>query len=205
MKGSVARRVADYIDGLPPRSFVTVRDVEGPRGGVETSFSRLAAAGVIERIRKGLYWKGMPTPIGMSRPRIEEVALELGGPGSGPAGVAAAHWLGLTTQVPSTFLTAVPKRVPEQWGCVKFSQRPVSRLLNGLTPSEVAVLEVLHSGPAVIEVDWRRVGDVVADLEQKEEIRSALIDTQVADEPDRAARARWSELRQLHPRLKTAA
>ena len=83
-------------------------DVGGSRSGVESAFSRLSAAGDVLRVRKGLYWKGTTTPLGMSPPRIDEIALELGGRGSGPAGVAAANWLGLTAQVPATFLAAVP-------------------------------------------------------------------------------------------------
>ena len=64
------------------------------------------------------------------------MALALGGPGSGPAGVAAAYWLGLTSQVPSTYLAAVPTRVPTPWPGVRFTQRPIGRLLHTLTPSE---------------------------------------------------------------------
>ena len=91
----MAERVANHVAALPQRLFVAVRDVDGSRSAVESAFSRLAAAGDILRVRKGLYWKGATTALGMSPPRVEEVALKLGGPGSGPAGVAAAHWLGL--------------------------------------------------------------------------------------------------------------
>ena len=59
--------------------------------------------------------------------------MAIGGRGSGPAGVAAAHWLALTSQVPSTYLTAVPRRVPKPWGRVRFTQRPVERLVRALT------------------------------------------------------------------------
>lgn len=111
MKASTSQKITDQIAALPGGSFVRVRGIEGPRTAVESAFSRLAATGTITRVRKGLYWKGTLTAMGMSSPRIEEVALELGGPGSGPSGVAAAHWLGLTSQVPATYLTSVPRRV----------------------------------------------------------------------------------------------
>ena len=52
--------------------------------------TRLAAKGELWRVRKGLYWKGTPTPFGMSRPRTEEVALQLGGSGSGPLRAAVS-------------------------------------------------------------------------------------------------------------------
>ena len=195
MTVSIAQRVAEHVAALPERSFVAVRDVDGPRGAVESAFSRLAAAGRVSRVRKGLYWKGAMTASGMSPPRVEEVALRLGGPGSGPAGVAAAHWLGLTSQVPSTYLVAVPVRTPGPWPGVRFTQRPTSRLLRSLTPSEVAVLEVLRSGPALIETDWTRVPGAIAQLADTGAVRLAELNKAVAEEPHRKARSRWSEFR----------
>lgn len=204
MKGSIAKRVADHVAGLAERSFVEVRDVEGPRGPIESAFSRLAAAGELYRVRKGLYWKGTPTPMGRSRPRVEEVALKLGGPGAGPAGVAAAHWLGLTTQVPSTFVTAVPTRVPTPWRRIKFTQRPVGRLLRELTPSEVAVLEVLRAGPEVTETDWGRLGEIVAALADTGAVRVDVLNAEIGDEGHRAVRARWADLCHAEPKLASA-
>ena len=200
MKGSIAQRVADHVAALPERSFVAVRDVDGPRGAVESAFSRLAAGGSILRVRKGLYWRGVPTAFGMAAPRVEEVALQLGGPGSGPAGVAAAHSLGLTTQVPSTYLAAVPVRVPGPWPGVRFTQRPIDRLLHSLTPSEVAVLEILRAGPAVVETAWAELPDVIARLAGSGTLRLEVLDEAAATEPHRQARTRWSEIR-AHPAL----
>ena len=179
---------------------MTVRDVDGSRSAVESAFSRLAAASDILRIRKGLYWKGATTALGMSPPTVEEVALQLGGPGSGPAGVAAAHWLGLTTQVPATYHAAVPARAPTPWQDVRFTQRPIDRLIHSLTPSEVAVLEVLRAGPAVIETPWEELPDVIAGLAASGSVRLDVLDEAAATEPHRQARARWSEIRG-HPAL----
>ena len=197
MKGSISQKVTDHIAALPEQSFVRVRDIEGSRAAVESAFSRLAAAGTITRVRKGLYWKGTLTAMGMSTPRIEEVALELGGPGAGPSGVAAAHWLGLTSQVPATYLSSVPRRVPKPWGRIRFTQRPVERLLRSLTPSEVAVLEVLRDGPRVVEFGWVRFTEVVEQLATAGTIRVDVLDRQVCDEPHRAARARWADIREV--------
>ena len=200
MRGSIAERVASHVAALSQRSFVTVRDVDGSRSAVESAFSRMAADGDILRIRKGLYWKGATTSLGMSPPRVEEVALQLGGPGSGPAGVAAAHWLGLTTQVPATYLAAVPARVPAPWQGVRFTQRPIDRLIHSLTPSEVAVLEVLRAGPAVVETAWEELPGVIARLAASRTVRLEVLDEAVETEPHRQARARWSEVR-AHPAL----
>ena len=200
MRDSIAERVANHVAALPQRSFVAVRDVDGSRSAVESAFSRIAAAGDVLRVRKGLYWKGATTALGMSPPRVEEVAFKLGGPGSGPAGIAAAHWLGLTSQVPSTYLTAVPGRAPGPWPGVRFTQRPIDRLLHSLTPSEVAALEVLRAGPAVIETAWEALPTVIARLAASGEVRLDVLDGAAAAEPHRQARARWSEIR-AHPLL----
>lgn len=200
MRGSIAEQIADRVAALPARSFVAVRDVDGSRSAVESAFSRVAAAGDILRIRKGLYWKGTTTALGMSPPRVEEVALQLGGAGSGPAGIAAAHWLGLTSQVPSTFLVAVPGRAPGSCPGIRFAQRPIDRLLRSLTPAEVAVLEVLRSGPAVVETPWEVLPQMIARLTTSRAVRLEVLDEAVESESHRQARARWSEIR-AHPAL----
>ena len=205
MKGSVSQRVASHVATLPEGSFVAVRDISGPRSAVESAFSRLAASGRLARVRKGTYWKGTPTPLGVSPPRVEEVALAIGGLGSGPAGVAAVHWLGLTSQVPSTYLAAVPGRAPVPWQQVRFVQRPIGRLLAGMSPAEVAVLEALRSGPAVVEAGWGQLGEVVAQLTEDGHVRPAALDAAANHEPHRGARARWVELCRSRPGLVSAA
>lgn len=205
MRESVSKRVASEVAELPEGSFLAVRDISGPRSAVESAFSRLAARGEVTRIRKGTYWKGAFTPLGVSLPGAEKVALVLGGPGSGPAGVAAAHWLGLTSQVPSTHLAAVPGRAPAPWNHVRFTQRPIGRLLAELSPSEVAVLEVLRSGPAVIEPGWQELGSVVLQLAEDGKVRLAALHEALKREPHRDARARWAELCQAWPELSPTA
>ena len=195
MKDSTSEQVADLVSALPEGSFVAVRDVGGSRSAVESAFSRLCAAGDVLRVRKGLYWKGTTTPLGMSPPRIDEVALRLGGRGSGPAGVAAANWLGLTSQVPATFLAAVPGRTQAPCPGVRFTQRPIDRLLHSLTPDEVAVLEVLRAGPAIVETPWEELPAVIARLAASGTVRLEVLDESTATEPHRQARARWAELR----------
>lgn len=194
MKNSVSSMVDETVGSLPAHSFVCARDFDAPRGAVDTALSRLCASGGLVRVRKGLYWKGISTRLGMSRPTVEEVALEVGGPGSGPAGIAAAHWLGLTTQVPATFEAAVPARAPKGWATVRFSQRSKGRLLRKLRPTEVALIEVLRAGPAVVEHPWAKVAVTVEGLVDRGELRPRLIDEQISDEPHVETRRRWTEL-----------
>lgn len=83
----------------------------------------------------------------MASPRAADVALEVAGRGAGLAELAAAHSLGLTTQVPSVAVVAVPGRAPTPAEGSRFVSRSIERRIAGLWPVEVAVLEVLRSGP----------------------------------------------------------
>lgn len=143
MRVSTSEQVADLVAALPEGSFVAVRDVGGSRSAVESAFSRLCAAGDVLRVRKGLYWKGTTTPLGMSPPRIDEIA----------------------------------------------------RLLHSLTPDEVAVLEVLRAGPAVVETPGEELSAVIARLAASATVRLEVLDESAATEPHRQARARWAALR----------
>ena len=73
----------------------------------------------------------------MTRPSAYQAALHIGGLGSGPASNAAAHALGLTTQVPSVVEVAVPGKTPDPFPGVRFRS--------------VGALEVL-ADPLVTEV-----------------------------------------------------
>lgn len=156
--------------------------------------SRLAAEGEVVRVRKGLYWKGPKTRFGMPLPRPIDVALEVAGPGSGSAGVSAAHRLGLTTQVPATEQVAVPGRVPSPVPGVRFVSRSIERRIAGLRPLEVALLEVLRDGPGTVEARWTKVGETARRLAAAGEIRPELLAGQLSHEHHVAARQRWDEL-----------
>ncbi len=115
----------------------------------------LTEAGELSRIRRGLYWRGTMTPLGMSFPSTELLVRELApGSGVGPSGLYAANLLGLSTQVPRRAEIAVPFRAPRSEGTIRFWGRPArtGRRDAGLGPMEVAFLEVLSSWESVIEL-----------------------------------------------------
>ncbi len=201
MNESISFKVAEMVRTLPERSFVRACHIDAPRGPVGTALSRTCASGELMRVRQGLYWKGAPTRFGMSRPSVVETALEVGGPGSGPAGVAAAYWLGLTTQVPATFVTAVPVRAPAGWSTVRFCQRTFGRRLRVLRPSEVATIEVLRAGPTVVEGPWLALAARAESLADSHELRLSVLAEQIADEPHVLTRQRWRDLVDASPLL----
>lgn len=198
MTTSVAASVRERINAMPERSFVRVRDLEDGRDysarAVEVAISRLAHAGIVSPIRKGLYWKGPRTSTGMLPPTPAEVGVAVGGPGTGPSDLAAARFLGLTTQVPVKADMAVPGRAPAAVPGIEFHSRPYSRAMRGLKPAEVAVLEVLRMWPSGVEKDWDALRDRVADLVDKGIVRAEHVSAAVADERTPAVRGLWQEL-----------
>src|SRR5215467_3570763 len=86
-------------------------DFDGSPAAVAQALSRLAAAGDLRRVRRGLYWRGTATLLGMAPPPPERIADELGGAaGTGPAEWSAALMLGLSTQVARQDTIAVAGR-----------------------------------------------------------------------------------------------
>ena len=191
---STAQAVRGHVTRTPVGRFIWPARLEGSRRAVEVEMSRLAAEGEVIRVRKGLYWKGPRTRVGMPLPRPLEVALEVAGPGSGPAGVSAAYSLGLTTQIPAIEQVAVPGRVPSAVAGVRFVSRSIERRIAGLRPVEVALIEVLRDGPAIIEQPWASVTAVVERLIAASGIRPELVVTQLGEEHHVAARQRWNDL-----------
>lgn len=77
--------------------------------------------------------------------------------GNAAGAAAAACQLGLTTQVPATVEVAAPGKVPEPVPGVRFTARPFIRRERELSPTEVAVLEVLRE-PLLAEASLEEVG-----------------------------------------------
>lgn len=141
--GLVRERVAN----LPERAFIRGADVstaiQGKNTGAkEQAFSRLAKAGQIARIAKGLYWKAPKSRFGVVPPPRLEAALAIAADRApGPSGPTAAAYLGLTTQIPAVQELAVIGRESTKFGGTVFRER-VNPKRDGLNPAEIAVLEI---------------------------------------------------------------
>jgi hypothetical protein len=138
--------------------------------------------GELRRIRRGLYWRGTQSPLGIGFPPTEALIHELApGPGVGPAGLYAANLLRLSTQVPRRAEIAVPYRAPCEVKSIRFTSRPSrhGRADAALTPTEVALLEALESWEWVAEVPpaeaWARLRELLTDGQVRPErlVRSA--------------------------------
>ncbi len=179
----VRRRVTSSRD-----RFWHADDFDGSPAAVTKELSRLADTGDLRRVRRGLYWRGTPTPLGMAPPPPGRLTREVvGSSGVGPAGLSAALALGLTTQVPRFDTIAVPARVPRNPGSVRLVSRAAStkRHSENLRPSEVALFEVLRDWPALVDLSTSEAADHIGRLFDTGEIRVDKLIRASSSEPPR--------------------
>lgn len=135
--------------------FWRPEDFDGSPAAVTKALARLTNAGELRRVRRGLYWRGETTRLGMAPPTPDRLIPEIvSGAGIGPAGWSAALALGLSTQVPRYEKVAVPGRAPRDPRAVRFVSRvaSVARREERLQPMEVALLEVLREWDSLVEL-----------------------------------------------------
>ncbi len=171
-------------------------DLALPASTAHHLLGELEDRGELRRVRRGLYWRGTRTPLGMAPPSTERLVEALApGPGVGPAGLSAANLLHLSTQIPRRALVAVPERAPSDTGSVAFVSRAArnGRTTAGLSAVEVAALEVLEAWQNVLEVTPTEAVARLADLLRSESLRADRMVRASATEPGRT-RARLAAL-----------
>ena len=189
MATEVRRRVLSSRD-----RFWRPEDFDGSPDAVAQALSRLVRIGDLRRIRRGLYWRGTSTRLGMAPPPPGRLACEVvGDTGTGPSGRSAALALGLSTQVPRQEAIAVPGRAPRSPGPVHYVSRGASakRRDERLRPVEVAVLEVLRDWSGLVEMPTEDAVNRIARLVDSGAIRL-----------DRLARASKTESPRVRERLR---
>ena len=114
---SLSKRIAEHARSLPEGSPICPGTLLhlGNRVAVDQALSRLARSGKLMRICQGVYMRPVETQFGPCAPSVEKAVkalAELWSETIVPSGGAAAHVLGLTTQVPvrSVYLTSGPGR-----------------------------------------------------------------------------------------------
>ncbi len=135
--------------------FWRVGDLRTPTSTTQHLLAALVDDGELLHVRRGLYWRGLATPLGMSPPPTSRLIREVApGPGVGPAAVSAANHLRLSTQVPRDTHYAVPRRAPRAVGQLRFTGRATAtgRVAARLGPTEVAFLEALTAWAQVVEL-----------------------------------------------------
>lgn len=180
-------RIRNRVESADPGTFFRSRDFEGSTSAVETAMSRLARDGLLRRVHRGLYWKGVRSRFGTGRPPALAVGVELAGHrGVGPAGWTASRVLGLTTQVPpTTELSVAGRHAPSAPEGIRFHTRANLDRLE-LRFHEIALLEVLRDWPTTTESDWPRLLSVVRDLKSKGLVDVERLKRSVGGEPPHA-------------------
>jgi hypothetical protein len=153
----VASIVRDSVTSSSPGRFWRPADFKSSPSAVEQAFHRLVDVGELRSVRRGLYWRGTKTRLGMAPPSADKLvrAIVPEKRGIGPAGASAANVLGLSTQMPAKPIFAIPARVPSPVPGIKMVSRTGcrERVKANAKSAEVALLEVLRDWAGLVEVD----------------------------------------------------
>ena len=111
--GNLPARIAAALETWPGAAPISAKGLLhlGRRAAVDQALSRMARAGQLLRISRGLYVRPLHTRFGMRSPEVSTVLDAVQretGEVIAPSGAATANQLGLTTQVPlrSVYLTS---------------------------------------------------------------------------------------------------
>jgi hypothetical protein len=147
---------------------------------VAHALSRLAAAGELQRVRKGLYYRSKQTVLGPSLPSASAmVSLTVTAP-LHPSGLTAGTSLGLSTQNPmrpefATASAAVPSAVAN---AVVHTGRPRSRL--DLDAADAALFELLRDRARYSDLSpdetVNRLVRLISDRKHFERLAKAALD-----------------------------
>jgi len=181
---------------MPERSFVRNSDLPGSSAARRNALSHAAIDGDLIRVRNGLYYKGVKSRFGMTRPSSQEVAREvLGVEGVGPVGFSAARFLGLTTQVPAETHLSFLGPIPEGIDGVRIHKRNNARR-RSLNESEIALLEVLRDPKTLVEGGWDALLEVARREFSNGSMRWTALLESVDGEGPLATRTNFARLRE---------
>ncbi len=152
---SVAAAIRRRVRRTPNR-FWRPSDFTGEPHAVELALGRMVADGEIERVRRGVYWRGTPTRFGTTvAPSLDAVRSIVGQ----SEAVGAAEWyatnlLGLSTQVAPVPVISVTRRIPTGLPDVKLVNRAsrAGRRKARLSVTEVTILEALEGWDRFVEL-----------------------------------------------------
>lgn len=138
-----------------------------PSPAVAKALSRLARAGLLQRVSKGLYYRPRESAFGPTQPNpaaLQGLANEHAR--MFPAGLAAANSLGFTTQNPSPpELATTPRSLPRKLlgpEVIVHTRRPEA--WNGLSDTEGELLEFLRSSGRYSELSARKTANRLLQL-----------------------------------------
>jgi hypothetical protein len=183
---SVARQVRQRVLRSPDRLW-RIEDFEGSPKAVNSELRRLVERGELQRVRRGMYWRGRKSCFGMiGVDEGQALQTAVGGDEAiGATGWNATNLLGLSTQVPAVSSLAVTHRAPEGLDRVRVASRAArtGRRRARLTGLEVTLLEALEGWERYVEADavaaLARFGEIV----DRDDVRISRLVQASATEP----------------------
>lgn len=164
-----------------------VEDFDTQPHAVVTELRRLANAGHLERVRRGVYWRGRQTRFGPRAPTPLEALRKVVGAGEaiGAAGWYASNLLGLSTQVAPQPVVALTGRPPTGLRGMRVVSRAsrTGRRDARLNDVEVTVLEALQGWEKYVELDHSSAREHFVALLRRPEVRVDRIVRASATEP----------------------
>jgi Transcriptional regulator, AbiEi antitoxin len=135
-------------------------EFEGSRDAVQAELRRLVRAGELERLRRGVYWRGRKTRFGMTAAdQVRALSEVLGKQATiGAAGWYAASLLGLSTQVSPRRVLAMTARPPAGFNYLQMIDRSqrIGRHDARLSSLEVTMLEAIEGWEKYVEAKPER-------------------------------------------------
>jgi hypothetical protein len=191
----MTKAIKRAIAGAPNESFLRVATFEtmGSRPAIETALGRACRHGELERIEKGLYWKGAPSRFGATKPNWLTLALELSSHrAGGPSGATAAYVLSASTQIPSRAEIAIVGTKPSGRASAGINYVMRSNPIRAeLTHEEIALLELARERFRRVEINEASFAERLSQL-----IASNRVD------PKRVKRAATNEPRVVRDSLR---
>lgn len=147
------------------------------------TLSRLAKDGVLQRARKGVYYRPKQTVLGPSLPPATGVIAQTLRAPLHPAGLNAANTLGLSTQNPGRpeFATPAPAPPTALRGAVVHTRRPAQR--GSLSAEDGAILETLRTRARFSDLPPRETVRRMVGLLADERRYGTLVEVAMAEPP----------------------
>lgn len=156
-------------------AFWRVAAFDGEPHAVVMELSRLVAAGELERVRRGLYWRGSQTRFGRRVPAAVEALREVAGDREaiGAAGWYATNLLGLSTQVSPEPVVSITARPPTGLRGIRVINRASrsGRRDARLNEVEVTLLEALEDWEKYVELDQATALERFVEILRRPDVR----------------------------------
>lgn len=168
--------------------FWRIIDFDAKPHAVAMELRRLVDAGELERVRRGVYWRGRKSRFGRDVPAAVQALREVVGAGEavGAAGWYATNLLGLSTQVAPQPVVSTTRRPPTGLRGVRVINRAsrIGRRDAKLNDIEVTLLEALEGWDKYVELEKKKALARFVELLRQPDVRlNRILRASVTESP----------------------